>query len=152
MSPLLPRPALTRVARVLALGPVLVALAGCYRGSSALEQASPAQGGQVPIEPRSNGKLVARHFPGVDVIPTRTGGFFVRIHSALVGAGEPLYLIDNAPVTVDPRRGIDWVKLDDVVRIRVLKDPSETAVYGPRGVNGIVLITTRQALPRRGGR
>jgi TonB-dependent SusC/RagA subfamily outer membrane receptor len=37
------------------------------------------------------------------------------------------------------------VQLEDVVQIRVLKHPFETNVYGPRGVNGVIVITTKQA-------
>lgn len=32
----------------------------------------------------------------------------------------------------------------DVVRIEVLKDPGSTAIYGDRGLNGVIMITTRQ--------
>jgi TonB-dependent SusC/RagA subfamily outer membrane receptor len=88
--------------------------------------------------------VVARRFPGVDLVPTRRGGFFIRIHSGLVGNGEPLYIIDGNPMMIDPGRGIDWFKPEDIVRISVLKNPSDLAVYGPRGVNGVILISTRQ--------
>jgi len=74
----------------------------------------------------------------------------MRVLSGLVGNGQPLYIIDDSPATVDPSRGIDWFELEDILRIAVLKDPAETAVYGPGGVNGVILITTKQgARPRR---
>jgi TonB-dependent SusC/RagA subfamily outer membrane receptor len=92
-----------------------------------------------------------RRFPGVHVIRTRSGGFSVRILSALVGGGEPLYVIDGTPMPVEPSRGIDWLRLDDVAQIKVMKDPAETTVYGPRGVNGVVVITTKQAAARKRG-
>ncbi len=68
----------------------------------------------------------------------------MRIISGLVGDGQPLYIIDDAPVPVEPSRGIDWFKPEDIVHIRALKDPAETTVYGPLGVNGVILITARQ--------
>jgi TonB-dependent SusC/RagA subfamily outer membrane receptor len=143
MSLSLSRAARTHVGGIFALGTLLVALGGCRHSTSAIDQPSPT--GRVrSARGQLNDELVPRRFPGVDVIPTRRGGFFVRIHSGLVGAGEPMYLIDGAPVMVDPSRGIDLVKLEDVLQIRVLKDPAETAVYGPRGVNGVVFITTKQ--------
>jgi TonB-dependent SusC/RagA subfamily outer membrane receptor len=136
---------LFRVTRILACAPALLALDACYPAPATVDGPSPAQ--------QLSNALVPRPFPGVDVVSTRHGGFVVQIHSGLVGAGAPLYLIDGAPVQVQPSRGIDWVKLEDVVQIRVLKDPVETMVYGPRGANGVIVITTRQALrgrtPRR---
>jgi TonB-dependent SusC/RagA subfamily outer membrane receptor len=128
---------------------MLAALGACYRTSSAADQPSPVADVSVVNGRRSGEDVRPRRFLGIDAIPTRSGGFFVKIHSGLVGAGAPLYVIDGAPVLVESSRGIDWMKLEDVLQIRVLKDPSETTVYGARGVNGVILITTRQA-PRQG--
>ncbi len=74
----------------------------------------------------------------------------MRILSGLVGDGQPLYVIDDMPMPVDPSRGIDWFTLQDIARIKVLKDPAETTVYGPAGLNGVILITTKQG--KRTGR
>ena len=49
-----------------------------------------------------------------------------------------------------PSRGIDWFKPEDIAEIKVLKGPAELAIYGPRGVNGVIVITTMQAAKRRG--
>jgi TonB-dependent SusC/RagA subfamily outer membrane receptor len=85
-----------------------------------------------------------RSFAGVDIVPTAHGGFVVRIHSAMVGAGEPLYVIDGTPMVIPPNRGIDWFKPEDIVAIKVLKYPHELAEYGTSGVNGVIIITTKQ--------
>jgi TonB-dependent SusC/RagA subfamily outer membrane receptor len=63
----------------------------------------------------------------------------------MVGSGEPLYVIDGNPMMISPDRGIDWFKPEDIAQIKVLKYPDELAVYGPRGVNGVIVITTIQA-------
>ena len=68
----------------------------------------------------------------------------MRILSGLVAGGEPLYVIDDIRAVVEPSRGIDWFKPEDIVSIRVLKDPAEITVYGPAGANGVILITTRK--------
>lgn len=73
----------------------------------------------------------------------------MRIVSGLVNEGEPLYVIDDTPIPVEPSRGIDWFQPEDIVRIKVLKDPAETAVYGPPGINGVILITTKQGMRTR---
>jgi TonB-dependent SusC/RagA subfamily outer membrane receptor len=122
-----------RAVGIVALAISVVTLNGCHQRSSAADEAS----------------VTPRRFPGVDVVPTRSGGFYVRILSGMVGSGEPLYVIDGNPMAIDPVRGIDWFKPEDIVRISVLKTPSELAVYGPRGVNGVILITTRQGTAPR---
>jgi TonB-dependent SusC/RagA subfamily outer membrane receptor len=48
------------------------------------------------------------------------------------------------PIQVTPGRGVDWLNPADVARIDVLKDAASTAVYGMRGSNGVVLITTKR--------
>jgi TonB-dependent SusC/RagA subfamily outer membrane receptor len=67
----------------------------------------------------------------------------------MVGDGPPLYVIDDAHIVVDPGVGINWLEPEDIIQIRVLKTPAETSVYGPRGVNGVILITTKLAVGRR---
>jgi TonB-dependent SusC/RagA subfamily outer membrane receptor len=62
----------------------------------------------------------------------------------MVGAGEPLYVIDGTPMVIPPNRGIDWFKPEDIVAIKVLKYPHELAEYGTSGVNGVIIITTKQ--------
>jgi hypothetical protein len=89
-----------------------------------------------------------RRFAGVDVVPTAHSGFVIRIHGGMVGDGEPLYVIDGAPMMVSPSRGIDWFKPEDIVELKVLKHPHELAEYGPRGVHGVIVITTKQAARR----
>jgi TonB-dependent SusC/RagA subfamily outer membrane receptor len=54
-------------------------------------------------------------------------------------------------MNIPPNHGITSFKRDDIAHIRVLKTPDELAIYGPRGVNGVIVITTKQALgPSRG--
>ena len=87
-----------------------------------------------------------RHFPGVDIVPTARSGFLVRVHSGMmVGNGEPLYVIDGAPMRVEPNRGIDWFTPEAIASIKVLKAPHELAEYGPSGANGVVVITTNRS-------
>jgi TonB-dependent SusC/RagA subfamily outer membrane receptor len=86
---------------------------------------------------------------GVQVLRSAGGGISIRIrgHSTITGSSEPLYVVDGMPVHVTPGRGLDWLNPLDIARIEVLKDASATSLYGMRGANGVVLITTR-----RGGR
>jgi len=89
------------------------------------------------------------YFPGVDVVPLDHGAFEVRIHGRLVGDGHPLYVIDGHPTMLPANRGIDWLRPEDIARITILTNPADVAIYGPRGVNGVILITTKKgATPR----
>lgn len=85
---------------------------------------------------------------GVQVSPT-TGapgaGLNVRIRgtNSIQGSNEPLYVVDGFPIF-----GSNPTILNntDIESIEVLKDASATAIYGSRGANGVVLITTRQGV------
>lgn len=138
MSVSLHRVSLFRPIRVLASTAILLSGA-CHRAPSPAPQPKVVE----PSEHAAEGGRV-RRFPGVDIVPTGHSGFLVRIHSGMVGAGEPLYVIDGAPMRVSPNRGIDWFKPDDIVEIKVLKQPHEVAEYGANGDNGVIVITTKQ--------
>ena len=91
-------------------------------------------------------ELIAGRIAGVQVLPTADGGFSVRIRGTgtFVGNPEPLYVVDGQPVSVSQGRGVDWLNPADIARIDVLKDAASTALYGVRGGNGVILITTKR--------
>lgn len=149
MSVFISRASALRLVGILACGPPLLAAGGCHHASGV--GVEPSRVERTPIG-RTDNERAVRRFPGIDVVSARHGGFYIRILSGLTANGEPLYVIDDNPVTIDPNRGIDWLKLEDIVEIRVLKNPAETTVYGPRGVNGVIVLTTRQAALRRRSR
>jgi TonB-linked SusC/RagA family outer membrane protein len=68
------------------------------------------------------------------------GGFSVKIRgsSGLYSGTEPLYVVDGVP-GVDPTT----VASEDIESFNVLKDASSTAIYGARGANGVIIITTK---------
>jgi TonB-dependent starch-binding outer membrane protein SusC len=70
-------------------------------------------------------------------------GTVVRIRggNSLTGGNEPLYVIDG--VQVYDESGAD-INPNDIESLEVLKDASATAVYGARGANGVILITTKR--------
>jgi len=84
------------------------------------------------------------------VTGTPGGGVVVRVRgSGSIGAGDdPLYVIDGFPVTNNYDRSsnpLSTLNPDDIEAISVLKDASSTAIYGSRGANGVILITTKKA-------
>ncbi|MCX6328118.1 MAG: TonB-dependent receptor [Bacteroidia bacterium] len=113
----------------------------------------------ISMEQSMNGRLAgvqvteASHAPG--------GGITVRIRggNSINSNIEPLYVIDGFPVYSNnnqiPNNGPDdgvmpqmnllaGINPGDIERIEVLKDGSSTAIYGARGANGVVLITTKR--------
>jgi len=56
------------------------------------------------------------------------------------GDAEPLYIIDGLPMS---GAGTDYLNSNDVESIEVLKDAASCAIYGARGANGVILITTK---------
>jgi TonB-linked SusC/RagA family outer membrane protein len=97
-----------------------------------------------------DGALTAK-MPGVYVAQstgTPGGGLSVRVRgTGSIGAGnEPLYVIDGFPVTADYSQTNNPLKSlnpNDIESIEILKDASSTAIYGSRGSNGVVLVTTK---------
>jgi TonB-linked SusC/RagA family outer membrane protein len=67
-------------------------------------------------------------------------GLKIRIRGAnsINGSNDPLYIIDGVP------GNINLLNVDDVESMEILKDASATAIYGSRGANGVVLITTKE--------
>ncbi len=76
--------------------------------------------------------------PGAD-----NAQFFVRGVASFNNQNSPLILIDGVELTTD-----DLARLqpDDIAEFSILKDPTTTAIYGARGANGIILVTTKMGL------
>jgi TonB-dependent starch-binding outer membrane protein SusC len=92
-------------------------------------------------------EMIEGRFAGVHVVRTRNGGMTLRIRgvSTLIGDSEPLFVIDGMPVHSAPGTALIGINPSDIARIDILKDAGATAIYGSRGANGVVLITTKRA-------
>ncbi len=69
--------------------------------------------------------------------------FYIRGVSSFKGTVTPLVLVDGI------ERDLDLVDTDDIESFSILKDASASAVYGVRGANGVILITTKKGLVGR---
>ena len=85
-------------------------------------------------------------FPGVTVTRTADGGLAVRIRgiTSILGNNEPLYVIDGIPIQPGPNGSLTGIPPENIESIQVLKDPAETAFYGARGVNGVIVIKLKR--------
>jgi TonB-dependent SusC/RagA subfamily outer membrane receptor len=90
-------------------------------------------------------ELFVGRFAGVQVMKI-PGGISVRIRggSSITGSNEPLYVIDDMPIEPGPGGALVGINPADIEKIEVLKDIGQTAVYGSRGANGVILIKTKR--------
>ena len=82
---------------------------------------------------------------GVDITnsqrPGEVGSITVRGQRSIDASNGPLYVVDGMTIQ---NGGIENINPADIESIEVLKDASSTAVYGSRGANGVVLVTTKK--------
>ena len=83
--------------------------------------------------------------PGVDITtnsrPGELGDVRIRGNRSITADNDPLYVIDGIPMVAG---SIADINPNDVESMEILKDASATAIYGSRGANGVVLITTKK--------
>ena len=82
---------------------------------------------------------------GVDITsserPGTVGSIKIRGTRSLNASSAPLYVVDGVPLQAG---GIETLNPRDIESIDILKDASSTAIYGSRGANGVVLVTTKR--------
>ncbi|MDH6342400.1 TonB-linked SusC/RagA family outer membrane protein [Parabacteroides sp. PFB2-12] len=82
---------------------------------------------------------------GVDITsserPGTLGSVRIRGNRSLTATNSPLYVVDGVPLNSG---GIETINPRDIESIDILKDASSTAIYGSRGANGVILVTTRR--------
>ena len=80
---------------------------------------------------------------GVDITtserPGTVGSISIRGTRSISASSAPLYVVDGVPLQAG---GIETLNPRDIESIDILKDASSTAIYGSRGANGVVLVTT----------
>ncbi len=97
--------------------------------------------GSVPVASVSD--ALQGRAAGVQVISSGVPGSDATFRIRGVGTinnNNPLIVIDGVPVS----SGLNQLNMDDVESIQVLKDASATAIYGSRGANGVLIVTTKR--------
>ena len=112
-------------------------------------------------------KSLSGRVSGVQVSSSSSGPggssrVIIRGHSSLGGNNQPLYVVDGVPIDntnrgsagrwggYDRGDGIQNFNPNDIADISVLKGPNAAALYGQRGANGVILITTKSGENREG--
>jgi TonB-dependent starch-binding outer membrane protein SusC len=97
-------------------------------------------------------QLIQAKVPGVQVVSSNEpgGGIRVRVRgqASVNGATDPLFVVDGIPLPIGGglsggRNALNFLNPNDIANVTVLKDAQATAIYGSRGANGVVLITTK---------
>ena len=130
----------------------VVACGGSGRKSGGTDPA-PARAGDVSSADiaqnptQSPEELLRGRVSGVTVTRTADGGIAVRIRggSSIYGNNDPLYIVDGVPFEPGPNGALSGIQISEIESIKVLKDATDTAMYGVRGSNGVIVIKTKQA-------
>ena len=79
-------------------------------------------------------------------VSSRPAGLSVTIRgsSSFVSGTSPLYVLDGVPVQPGPGGLLTGLNPYDIESIKVLKNPADIALYGMRGGNGVIVITTKR--------
>ena len=90
-------------------------------------------------------EALAGKLPGVliqnqDGSPGSAPKIQIRAASSISGASNPLIVVDGFPIS----GGLETVNSNDIQSLEVLKDAASAAIYGSRGANGVILITTKK--------
>ncbi len=145
---------------------VVVTAGGIERKQRALGYSVSEVGGEDLREARENNvaNALAGKVAGVIVTKPATGPagssrVIIRGASSLGEDSQPLYVVDGVPIDnttqgsagmwggTDGGDGIGSINPDDIDKISVLKGPAAAALYGTRAKNGVILITTKRAIP-----
>ncbi|MCF6332324.1 MAG: SusC/RagA family TonB-linked outer membrane protein [Draconibacterium sp.] len=153
-----------------ALGEVVVTALGIEREVKALGFSAQSIGSEdlsASRETSLTGFLTAK-VAGVQVSKTSGGAggsssVTIRGNSSISGTNQPLYVVDGIPIInlpisgtnglwgeTDTGDGIGDINPEDVESVTVLKGPNASALYGSRGANGVILITTKSGKKGKG--
>jgi len=92
---------------------------------------------------RTLSEMLSR-IPGVRVVEMSGGNVSVRIRGtgSFLGGKEPLWVLDGMAMAASA--GLAGLNPNAIESITVLKDPGETAIFGTRGANGVILVRTKR--------
>ena len=118
------------------------------------------KGGAIDVAHGLQGKIAGVQVSQGDGAPGAGVSITVRGANSFTTSSQPLYIVDGVPFGTDPNgtpvsdangsgnqqqtSPLSMLNPNDIEKIEVLKDASATAIYGSRGANGVVIITTKK--------
>lgn len=155
----------------LALDEVVVTALGIKREKKALGYSMQELKGDNLLETRDanvvnslNGKIAGLQIKQASTGPSGSSRIVIRGNNSLGANNQPLVVVDGVPINsatggsddywgnrnVDRGSGIADISADDIETISVLKGPAASALYGSRGGNGVIMITTKKGTKNKG--
>lgn len=128
------------------LDEVIVIGYGTQRKKDVTGAISSVSGDDLNVTRESNAlNALAGKVAGLDVginnaAPGSSPSLLIRGRSSLNFSNEPLIVLDGIPL----EGGLNDINAADIASVQVLKDASSAAIYGARGANGVILITTKR--------
>ncbi|MBC6607604.1 TonB-dependent receptor [Hymenobacter sp. BT188] len=113
--------------------------------TGALSSVSEEKIKQVPVQNLTQalqGRAAGVDVAGGNFRPGETPAIRIRGNRSVRASNEPLYVVDGIPLAQGT--GLNDFNPDDIESVEVLKDASATAIYGSRGANGVVIVTTKR--------
>jgi TonB-linked SusC/RagA family outer membrane protein len=93
------------------------------------------------------GRIAGAEFMSTDGAPGSGTTVRIRGTRSISASNEPLYVVDGV---IDGINSLNDLNPSDIASISVLKDASSTAIYGSRGANGVIIITTKSGADKNG--
>jgi len=108
-----------------------------------------------------SGKSAGVQIANPDGVDGGTTRITIRGNNNISGNNQPLIVVDGVPIENDPGmtsvgRGVDWgssinnINAQDIEDMNILKGGAASALYGSRGANGVILITTKKGKKQKG--
>ena len=148
------------------LNEVVVTALGITREKKALGYAVQEVGGKQLTQARTtnfvnslSGKIAGVQVTGSNGAPGASSRILIRGASSIGSNNQPLFVVDGVPIdnsNFGSGTGVDYgnasssINPDDIDNVSVLKGPSAAALYGSRGANGVILITTKSGRGTKG--
>ncbi len=147
---------------------VVVTALGIEKDKKSLGYATQSISGENLIQARENNVInsLAGRVAGMQINQAGTGAagtskVVIRGSASIAGNNSPLYVVDGVPMAnpqgggsqfggLDYGDGISNISPNDIESMNVLKGASATALYGSRGQNGVIMITTKKGRSRKG--
>ncbi len=105
------------------------------------------------VELALQGKTAGVFIESVNGKSTGTTNMRIRGSSSITATNQPLFVIDGIPITTEAMNvsgavinPLTSINFNDVESIDILKDAASSAIYGSRGANGVVIITTKKGI------
>ncbi len=135
------------------LDEVVVIGYGTVKRSDVTGSVSSMESSNITVASQTNAvDAMQGRLPGVNITrnAARPGGTYnvvIRGLSSINNSNSPLWVIDGIPTTSSA--DVSDLNPDDIEKIDVLKDASATAIYGSRGANGVIIVTTKRGTEGR---